>query len=172
MGTMTALLLAAQAQAAQPALTIEALDAVRPGTAAAQGAALFPEGPKVRHRPDAVALDDVAVGGDCEADGEIRLAGGAVSEIELRGGGSLLGRCGGRVLEALVARFGAPDGERRRGETPWRRSRETYEWRRGGETVRYVRYTSAGYAGSGLASASWVLTVSGGSGGGPAGGGD
>jgi hypothetical protein len=170
---MLALLLAAQAQAVGPgALTIEALDAVRPGTAAERVAALFPEGPGVRHRPDAVALDDVAVGGDCEADGEIRLAGGAVSEIELRGGGSLLGRCGGRVLEALTARFGAPDGERRRGETPWRRSRETYEWRRGGEIVRYVRYTSAGYAGSGLASASWVLTVSGGSGGGSAGGDD
>ncbi|HEX8654921.1 MAG TPA: hypothetical protein VF693_06850 [Allosphingosinicella sp.] len=161
MGAMLMLLLAAQAQVAQP-LTIEALDAVRPGTAAGQVSALFPEGPGVRHRPDAVALDDVAVGGDCEADGEIRLAEGAVREIELRGGGSLLGRCGGRVLEALVARFGAPDSERSRGETPWRRSRSTYEWRRGGQTLRYVRYTSAGYAGSGLASASWVLTVSGG----------
>lgn len=165
MGTILALLLAAQAQAARPALTIEALDAVGPGTAAERVTELFPEGPGVRHGPEAVALDDVAVGADCEADGEIRLSGGAVREIELRGGGSLLGRCGGRVLEALVARLGAPDSERSRGETPWRRSRSTYEWRRGGETVRYVRYTSAGYAGSGLASASWVLTVAGGSGG-------
>jgi hypothetical protein len=167
MRTILALLLAAQAQAVQPGpgtLTIEALDAVRPGTAAERVAELFPEGPGVRHRPEAVALDEVAVGADCEADGEIRLAQGAVREIELRGGGSLLGRCGGRVLEALVARFGAPDSEQSRGETPWRRSRSTYEWRRGGETVRYVRYTSAGYAGSGLASASWVLIVAGGSG--------
>lgn len=154
----------ALAAGAGPAAAGEAamarLDAVRPGMAAAEAAALFPEGDGVRHRPGTVAIDDVAVSPDCEADAEIRIEGDAVAAVELRGEGALLGRCGAAMLEALTARFGRPDQARRRGETPWRRSRETYEWRRGGETVRYVHYTSAGYAGSGLAGPSWVLTRS------------
>jgi hypothetical protein len=148
----------------QPAAAVpdamERLDQLVPGTAAERVHALFPAGPKVRHAADRVAIEDVAVGGDCEGDAEIRLARGAVSEVELRGGGALLGRCGERVLEALVARLGAPDEERSRGDTPWRRARSTYAWNRDGRAIRYVRYTSPGYAGTGLLSASWVLTVS------------
>jgi hypothetical protein len=160
--TMLAALALAQAAAAPaPEGAMARLDQLMPGTAAARVAALFPEGPRVRHRPDLIAIDELAVTADCEADAELRLAGGAVREIELRGEGALLGRCGGAVLEVLVARFGAPDRQARRGETPWRRSRETYEWRRDGRSLHYVRYTSAGYGGSGLASASWVLTVAG-----------
>ena len=139
---------------------MDRLDSVTPGTPADRVAALFPEGPGVRHRDGLVAIDDVAVGADCEADAEIRLADGSVREIELRGEGALLGRCGGAVLEAMVARYGRPDSEAGRGETPWRRSRRTYEWRRDGRSVRYVHYTSAGYAGSGLAGPSWILTLS------------
>jgi hypothetical protein len=150
----------ASAQASAP-LGIERFDAVAPGMAAAEVRALFPEGAQVRHRAGLIAIDDVAVAPQCEADAEIRIAADRVRELELRGEGALLGRCGGAMLEALVARLGTPDSEARRGETPWRRSRSTYEWRQPGRTLRYVHYTSAGYAGSGLASASWVLTVSG-----------
>jgi hypothetical protein len=156
---LAALALAGQPAAAPPDEAMARLDGLMPGTSAARVAALFPEGPRVRHRPDLIEIDEVAVTPGCEADAEVRLAGGEVRAIELRGEGALLGRCGGAVREALVARFGAPDRQGRRGETPWRRSRETYEWRRDGRSVHYVRYTSAGYAGSGLASASWVLTV-------------
>ena len=150
----------AAADAVPPEEAMARLDRALPGTSANAALALFPEGPGVRHLPGRIAIEDVAVAPGCEADGEIRLGGGIVTAIELRGEGALLGRCGGHVLDALAARFGPPDSEKSRGETPWRRSRTVYEWRRGGATARYVRYTSAGYAGTGLASASWVLNLS------------
>jgi hypothetical protein len=153
-----ALALAAAGQAADEDV-LARLDRVGPGAPAALVFELFPEGAGVRHRDGLVAIEDVKVGPECEADGEIRIAGGVVSEVELRGEGAILGRCGAAMLEALMARMGPPDRARSRGETPWRRSRTTYEWYAEGRTLRYVHYTSAGYAGSGLLGASWVLQV-------------
>lgn len=139
--------------------TIARLDPIVPGMPAAEAAALLPAGPGIRHREGAIEIDDLAVAEGCEADAEVKLAGGAVGSVELRGDGALLGRCGRAVLDALVARFGRPDKERSRGETPWRRSRSTFEWSGDGRTVRYVLYTSAGYAGAGLFEPSWVMTI-------------
>ena len=162
LGTIAAA--AALAAGSAPEDFMARLDQAMPGTPAEAVLALFPEGTGVRHLPGRVAIEDVTVSPDCEADGDIALEGGAVREIELRGEGAILGRCGAEMLEALAARFGSPDGRRSRGETPWRRSRTVYEWRREGRTIRYTHYTSAGYAGSGLMSASWVLNVSAGGG--------
>lgn len=152
------------ALAPAPALAAPLWENVEAGMAAERVRALWPAGGAVRHRGDRIVIDDFQVTERCTADVAIHLAGGSVDRVELRGAPALLGRCGAEVLETLVARHGAPDSERSRGETPWARSRSSYAWRRGGVAVDYTYYTSAGYAGSGLASASWVLVYSSGDG--------
>jgi hypothetical protein len=163
-----ALALAAAGQAADEDV-LARLDRVGPGAPAALVFELFPEGAGVRHRDGLVAIEDVKVGPECEADGEIRIAGGAVSEVELRGEGAILARCGAAMLEAITARMGPPDRVRSRGETPWRRSRTTVRMVRRGEDSALRSLYQRRLCGIGAARG--VLGAAGDGGGGPAGAG-
>lgn len=153
-GTMIGLgaLLAAQTA---PAMLWEN---VAPGMPAEQARALYPAGGEIRHRADRIVIGGHDLVAGCSAEANVHLGGRAVERVQLRGKPALLGRCGGEVLEALVARYGAPDAADGKGDTPFTRSRETYVWRRDEMELRFVRYTSPGYAGSGLTRPSWILT--------------
>lgn len=147
-------LLMASAATATPALW----ENVAQGMPAAEVQALYPAGEKVSHRPDRIVIEDRRMSESCKADVQILLDDGAVDHVELRGQPALLGKCGGEVFELLSARYGEPDSKKGKGYTPFTRSRTTSVWNRDGLELRLVRYTSPGYAGSGLTRPSWILT--------------
>lgn len=125
----------------------------------AQVEALYPAQPGTSYREHSINIDDVAVTPKCKAESEIFFDdSGKVSEVHLKGNGSLGGRCGDEVLTALASKYGQPMVSSDRNGGILARKGNVYVWTRpDGLTMRYKQYKDGMFGGGGLGAKSWEL---------------
>jgi hypothetical protein len=122
---------------------------------------LYPaQGDRVHHRDDVTIIEDYAVTDRCKATVRIFHEQGKVDRVEVRGEGSIGGRCSDTVLTALSARYGEALSRERGGDGIFRRAGTTYVWSRDGITLRFRKLGGGAFGGSGLGAPSWELTYS------------
>lgn len=160
-GKLTGMLAAAAAlMAAAPASAQILWDRVDAGMSAEAARARYPAGGRTRHRGDRITLRDHEISGQCRADVHIHHEGGSVGRVVMRGEPAIAGRCGLAILEVLAARYGQPESQIDVAAGLTSRGKTVYSWTQNGVTLRYTRYSTAGYGGSGLGNASWELVYS------------
>lgn len=140
----------------------ELWNGVRSDMSRDQVEALFPaRGGKVKHKSQSIEIENVAVVGKCEAEAEIFFAQGKVERIELKGKGSIAGRCADQVFSALSAKYGQPDGTNsRKGDGFLSRAGAQSIWSKPGVTMTFKQYNDNDFGGSGLLQHSWRMTYS------------
>lgn len=138
----------------------EAWRGISVGATRAELETMFPaERGKVKHKPNSIEVENVNIVGKCEAEAEVFFVDSVVDRIELKGKGSLAGRCADQVYSALTAKYGQPDGENRRsGDGILARAGTGSVWSRGRITMTFKQYNDNGMGGSGLFQHSWRLT--------------
>jgi hypothetical protein len=122
--------------------------------------ALFKDsGLKVKSKPPSTEIENVPIVGKCEAEAEVFYRDEVVDRIELKGEGSIAGRCADQVFAALASKYGQPDGQNARiGGGLFARTGNMSIWTRGAITLSFKQYNDNGLGGSGLAQHSWRLT--------------
>lgn len=140
---------AISACAASPVSAQQLWQNINAGMTADQVRALYPDADR---RSDSTIVRDFQVSAECEATVDIMHEAGTVTEVRLRGGASLGGRCADTILAALSSRYGQPASESEVDGSLFRRPSHLYVWNRDGITLRFKRMPEGG-----LAQRSWEL---------------
>lgn len=130
---------------------------IRYGMTPAEVRALYPAGEHVEHRDNRITVREYQVTPQCQADVHIHFPNGTVDRVQVRGEGSMGGRCSDTVLTALSSRYGEALSRDRRERSLLGREGTVYVWNREGVTLRFQRYTNGAFGGGGLGRASWEL---------------
>jgi hypothetical protein len=133
---------------------------VEDGMSVARLRALFPEGHDVTYKDDRTVLGNVEIIPGCEAKVNIMHPSGFVSEIVMRGDGSIAGRCSLKLITALSGKYGEPMDKDKVGQSLFGRHGKNYIWAHDGVTLQFKRYTGGILGGDGLLQASWELRYS------------
>jgi hypothetical protein len=133
---------------------------VEDGMSVARLHALFPQGQDVTYKDDRTVLGNVEVIPGCEAKVNIMHPEGSVSEIVMRGDGSIAGRCSLKLITALSGKYGEPMDKDKVGQSLFGRHGKNYIWAHDGVTLQFKRYTGGILGGDGLLQASWELRYS------------
>jgi hypothetical protein len=133
---------------------------VEDGMSVARLHALFPQGQDVAYKEDRTVLGNVEVIPGCEAKVNIMHPSGAVSEIVMRGDGSIAGRCSLKMITALSGKYGEPMDKDKVGQSLFGRHGKNYIWAHDGVTLQFKRYTGGVFGGDGILAASWELRYS------------
>jgi hypothetical protein len=133
---------------------------VEDGMSVARLHALFPQGQDVAYKDDRTVLGNVEVIPGCEAKVNIMHPSGAVSEIVMRGDGSIAGRCSLKMITALSGKYGEPMDKDKVGQSLFGRHGKNYIWAHDGVTLQFKRYTGGVFGGDGILAASWELRYS------------
>lgn len=133
---------------------------IESGMTVAQLRALYPAGSNVAYKDDRTVLSGVAVIEGCQAKVNVMHPSGVVTEIVMRGEGSIAGRCSLRIITALSGKYGEPlDKDKIQGSI-FARQGKNYIWTHDGVTLQFKRYTNGALGGGGLFAASWELRYS------------
>lgn len=133
---------------------------IEEGMSVARLHALYPEGEDVDWHNDRTVLTDVQIIDGCQAKVNVMHPAGAVTEIVMRGEGSIAGRCSLKLITALSGKYGEPmDKDKIRGSL-FARQGKNYIWAHDGVTLQFKRYTNGPLGGGGLLAASWELRYS------------
>jgi hypothetical protein len=134
---------------------------IEDGMSVARLHALYPEsGGDVSYKDDRTVLGNVEVIPGCEAKVNIMHPEGSVSEIVMRGDGSIAGRCSLKMITALSGKYGEPMDKDKVGESLFGRHGKNYIWAHDGVTLQFKRYTGGILGGDGILQASWELRYS------------
>jgi hypothetical protein len=133
---------------------------VEDGMSVARLHALFPQGQNVVYKNDRTILGNVEIIPGCEAKVNIMHPSGAVSEIVMRGDGSIAGRCSLKLITALSGKYGEPMDKDAVGQSWFGRHGKNYIWAHDGVTLQFKRYTGGILGGDGILAASWELRYS------------
>lgn len=130
---------------------------IRYGMTANEVRALYPASATVTYRDNRITVTDYQVTPQCRADVHIHFPQGTVDRVQVRGDGSMGGRCSDTVLTALSSRYGEALSRDRREASILAREGTVYVWNRDGVTLRFQRFTNGVFGGGGLGRASWEL---------------
>jgi hypothetical protein len=134
---------------------------VENGMTADQVHMLYPRGDHVEYKNDETVIHDYAVTERCHGDVHIDHPHGTVTQVRIRGGSSMAGRCSEIVLDGLASRYGQPLSREHSHGSILAREGNIYIWHRDdGVTLRFKRFTNGAFGGGGLLAASWELTYS------------
>jgi hypothetical protein len=133
---------------------------IEDGMSVGQVHALYPQGRDVDWHNDRTVLTNVDIMDGCEAKVNIMHPNGAVTEIVMRGDGSIAGRCSLKLITALSGKYGEPMDKDKVGGSWFGRQGKNYIWAHDGVTLQFKRYTSGVLGGGGLLAASWELRYS------------
>jgi hypothetical protein len=133
---------------------------IQDGMSVAQVHALYPEGKDVDWHNDRTVLGNVDIMDGCQAKVNIMHPNGGVTEIVMRGDGSIGGRCSLKLITALSGKYGEPMDKDKVGQSLFGRHGKNYIWAHDGVTLQFKRYTGGILGGDGLLQASWELRYS------------
>ena len=133
---------------------------VEDGMSVAQVHALFPQGQDVDWHNDRTVLTNVPIIDGCSAKVNIMHPNGVVTEVVMRGDGSIAGRCSLKLITALSGKYGEPMDKDKVGGSLFARQGKNYIWAHDGVTLQFKRYTNGALGGGGLFAASWELRYS------------
>jgi hypothetical protein len=133
---------------------------IEDGMSVGQVHALYPQGRDVDWHNDRTVLTNVDIMDGCEAKVNIMHPNGAVTEIVMRGDGSIAGRCSLKLITALSGKYGEPMDKDKVGGSWFGRQGKNYIWAHDGVTLQFKRYTNGVLGGGGLLAASWELRYS------------
>jgi hypothetical protein len=129
---------------------------VQYGMTSSQLRAAYPEGKGVSYAAQEVVIRGYAVTGKCLGDVHIRLSGGRVDQVEIRGHGAMNERCSDAVLDGLSAHYGPPLTVAPDDRAPiFQAGSIAYSWHRDGLRLRFFRFPNNNLFS--LASPSWVV---------------
>ena len=137
--------------AATPAISQPLWQNIEGGMTVVQVRTLYPD---AKQRGDRTEIKGYLPLPDCPSNVHIMHPAGSVSEVRVRGKGSIGGICSAKIMEALVAKYGAPLTRDITNAETYLENR-TLVWSKDGLLVRFQKMDD-----SGLVSASWEMTYS------------
>ena len=130
------------------------------GMSVAKLRSLYPQGANVTYKDDRTVLSDVAIIEGCQAKVNVMHPSGSITEIVMRGEGSIAGRCSLKIIAALSGKYGEPLEKDKVQGSLFARQGKNYVWVRDGITLQFKRYQNGALGGGGLFAASWELRYS------------